>query len=214
MNKLIYIAVLITLLSSCDNGEDMFKENDNTPDLTIRGDNHTSYGRYTQDSLKFEDIYYSLHYLIEDEEDLEINIKVDSIFLFEIEKHKVVFGAQKVGSSNIYITVTDSWDKKDEITFNLTCFENLEPVADFEVEPLSGDREFRIDGSKSYDRDAKYGGNIVLYRFFVLGKQIDKMYHSAINYVFPSSGQFKVGLQVQDNNGDWSSLVQATISIP
>lgn len=213
MKNILYILAIVTILSSCDNSEDMFKDANNTPTITIKGGSNTSYGKHQNDSIKYEDVYYSLDYKIEDEESLKIEVKVDSIYRFEIKEDKIVFGTDKVGSSKIYITAVDSWGKKDELIFQLTCFKNLKPIAVLEVTPLTSVREYKIDASRSYDQDAKHGGKIDLYRFYVNGKEIEKTFHSYMNFTFPKTGEYKIGVQVKDNNDEWSELVQKTIII-
>ena len=213
MKNLIYIVFIAIALASCDSSEDMFKDTDKAPIVNIKGDRHTSFGKHQNDSLKLIKLYYYLEYKVEDEENIELEVQIDSIFRYEIKNDKIILGATKTGSSNIYITATDSWGKQDKVTFNLTCFNNLTPVATLKVEPLTNAREYKLDASASYDMDAKYGGKINLYRFYVNDKEIEKTYHSDMSYTFPKNGEYKVGVQVKDNNDEWSRLIQKTIII-
>ena len=213
MKRVLYLFLSLALLASCDTGEDSFYDSNETPTISIKGPSHASFGRYKSDSIKFENVYYSLDYLIQDEEKLHIDVHIDSVFRYEIEEDKIVIGAEKVGSSNIYITVTDAWKREDKLVFNLTCFKNLPPVASLKINPLQNVREYTFKAGGSYDRDAKYGGRIVLYRFFVNSKEIEKSFHSYMNYTFPKNGEYKIGVQVKDNNDEWSALVQKTVTI-
>lgn len=213
MKNTLYLFAVLATLSSCDTSEDMFKEKNTAPIITIKGGSNLSFGKHQNDSLKYEDVYYSMYYKIKDEELLKIEVKVDSIYRFEIEGDKIIFGAKKEGSSKIYLTTIDSWGKKDELIFQLTCFSNLKPIAVLEITSLASTREYKIDASKSYDQDAKSGGVITLYKFFVNGKEIEKTYHPYMNYTFPKTGEYKIGVQVKDNNNEWSGLVQKTIVI-
>ena len=213
MKNIIYILIIAISLVSCDSGEDMFKDSDQAPLLSIKGARHDSFGKHQKDSLKLEELYYSLDYKVEDEENIELDVQVDSIFRIEIKEDKIIIGAIKEGTSNIYITATDSWGKQDKITFKLTCFKNLSPVAALEIEPLSDVREYKLDASASYDQDQRYGGKVDLYRFFVNEKEIEKTFHTEMNYIFPSTGEYKVAVQVKDNNDQWSNHAQKTITI-
>ncbi|SMO89493.1 hypothetical protein SAMN06265379_11246 [Saccharicrinis carchari] len=213
MKNTLYLFLSLTLLASCDTGEDSFYHSNQAPTISIKGHSHTDFGKHQSDSVKFEEVYYQLDYLVLDEEKLDIDVAVDSIFRYEIEEDKIVFGAEKIGASNVYITVTDAWKREDKLLFNLTCFENLPPVASLQIDALQNVREYKFDAKGSYDTDAKYGGKIVLYRFFVNDKEIEKSYHTYMNYTFPKSGEYKIGVQVKDNNDEWSAIVQKTLTI-
>ncbi len=213
MNKYTILIALAIAFVACDTSEDYFKDSNLSPEILVKGQLQKTFSKELQDSVKLENTFYTLHYQLKDEEAIQVAVQVDSIFRYEINDETIIFGAEKAGTSNIYISAIDSWDRKAEVTIKLTCFKNLPPVSSLEVVALANEREYKLDAAKSLDQDAKYGGKITLYRFYINGKEIDKTYHSELNYTFPKTGEYKVGVQVQDNNGDWSKIAIRTINI-
>lgn len=213
IKNLILIAFIAVVMISCDTTEDIFENSNMIPVLTLKGGSHSDYGRHKYDSVKLENIFYDLDYRIIDEENIHLIIDIDSIFRYEVKDNRITIGTEKIGSSNIYLSVKDSWGKEDTITFNLTCFENKAPIAHLEIVKLNKEREYTLNASLSYDQDAKHGGEVILYRFYVNGKEIEKRFVDSISYTFPKEGEYKVGVQVKDNNEVWSPIVTQTINI-
>ena len=214
MKKLFFIITCTAIIfSSCDTTDDVFESSNTSPVLSLKSPYNTSFGDLGNDSIKISQEYYNLDFKIEDEELLTLDVEIDSIFKFEVKDNQIIFGAEKEGTSNITITVTDSWKNSDQVQFKLTCFTNLPAKAALEIKALSKIREKLLDASKSIDLDERYGGEIILYRFFVNGKEIEKTYHKAVSYTFPEVGEYRVGVQVMDNNEEWSSIVYQTINI-
>lgn len=206
-----FVAMLVT---SCDTSQDIFGSGNEAPRLLIKRPNDSVFGRKQTDTTKLNNGKYLLSYRIDDDESLDVSVSADPLFTAKTANGVVTVVPKGTGVGTLKLTVEDSWGSKDEITLQLTCIDNLLPKALLEVSDVQNfNSEKLIDASKSIDMDGAYGGRITLYRFLVNGKEIDKTYHPYIYYTFPSSGQFEVGLQVMDNNSQWSTVVYRKINI-
>ncbi|MAX26514.1 MAG: hypothetical protein CMJ19_18630 [Phycisphaeraceae bacterium] len=121
---------------------------------------------------------------------------------------------EQLGYHEIQIFAQDELDEYDTLTIKLTVFENLSPVAALSVKPtrVVSRYEYTIDGSGSYDRDAKFGGEIVLYRFGINSQEID-LKKPKFPYVFGGEQIVNISLRVQDSNGQWSDPIEGLYSI-
>ena len=121
---------------------------------------------------------------------------------------------EQLGYHEIQIFAQDELDEYDTLTIKLTVFENLSPVAALSVKPtrVVSRYEYTIDGSGSYDRDAKFGGEIVLYRFSINSQEID-LKKPKFPYVFGGEQIVNISLRVQDSNGQWSDPIEGLYSI-
>lgn len=121
---------------------------------------------------------------------------------------------EQLGYHEIQIFAQDQLDEFDTLTIQLTVFENLPPVASLSVKPtrVVSRYEYTIDGTDSYDKDAKFGGEIVLYRFSINSQEID-LKKPKFPYVFGGEQIVNISLRVQDSNGQWSDPVEGLYSI-
>lgn len=121
---------------------------------------------------------------------------------------------EQLGYHEIQLFAQDELDEYDTLTIKLTVFENLSPVAALTVKPtrVVSRYEYTIDGSGSYDRDAKFGGEIVLYRFSINSQEID-LKKPKFPYVFGGEQIVNISLRVQDSNGQWSDPIEGLYSI-
>lgn len=210
------VFIIAIIASSCDTTTDCFSGDNNAPTLLLKGPFDSEYSIKQTDSMKITQGYYLLDYKISDEEKLSLSIQSDTLFDFEISEDitQVAFASKEIGIGDIQFKVKDSWGRKAQISLALTCFKNIRPVARLNVSAIEGQvREVLIDASASYDADKKYGGKIVLYRFLVNGKEIEKTYHSSINYTYPETGQYEIGVEVMDNDQEWSSIAYKNITL-
>ena len=215
MKKLLYILTIgLITTSSCTNTDDVFKKDNSSPLIKLKGEYANEYSKNAIDSTKITQQYYELKYKIEDEENKSLQVGTNLRYETIKENHSgtIKFALDAIGEFDINISYRDSWGQKDNIEFKLIVFNNLPPVAKLEVSEISNN-EWLIDASTSYDRDKNFQGKIVLYRYFVNKKEIDKTYHSSIKYVFPESDTYEIGVQVKDNDNEWSELVYKTIKI-
>lgn len=118
------------------------------------------------------------------------------------------------GKHVFQLVAKDEFDARNSIIVELTAFENLMPVAILSVERDGGlgRYHFEFEADESYDRDSKYGGALIEYEFSLLDKRF-RILEKKMEYVFPGSGVYEIGLRVKDNNGKWSPRVTDVISI-
>ena len=205
---LIIVLVLLIIISSCDTSSDYYDDLNNKPQISVKGPFDTDFGRKHIDSLKITSGDYVLFYNISDEETLNLTLTYDPVFTVQYDHEKIIVSADEICAGNLYLSTKDTFGAVDEMTIQIVFYGNLPPVAILDIYDVPGfPFEKRIDASRSYDQDAKYGGEIVLYRFLINGKEIQKMYHPYMYYTFPRSGQYDVRLEVMDNEGAWSRAV-------
>ena len=203
------------MLVACNTSDDYFKKFNQKPEITIKGINDGSFSRRESDSIKIK-YEYHLYYQALDVRGVKLPVYVncDSHLSYEIDDEKIVISAHRTGKRKFILSTKDIFGATDQLTIDFECFENLKPVAILEIEDIPGFRfEKKLNASKSYDQDEKYGGKISLYRFIVNKKEIDKTYHSEINYTFPLSGEYKIELQVRDNDNTWSDVTHKILII-
>jgi len=222
MKTIIYIIIGISIIS-CNNRLDPLEKANRTPVFTINGQDNSwssdneDYFSLLEDSVK---IFrkYKINYKIEEEEQVSIFLKKDgykgrSTYLGEkisdstevlVGEGKIEYTPYQVGLNSFNYTITDPYDNEATVKINLTCFDNLYPVSDFNIEYLGikSNYEYTIDARSSYDADAKFGGGLLRYRLMV---DLDTMYtpSGVFNYVFPSSGSYTIAIQTMDNDSVW-----------
>ncbi len=212
-NTIYAFLIFITgVFCSCDKSEDYFKDSNTSPEVSYRAEDDTCYTNFSTDSAKLSNSYYDLYYSIDDEENLDLSIDTDLRYEIDSEEGYVRFALDEEGTYSVSLNCTDSWNQNDNAYFKLVIYDNSIPIAALTLTQIDG-REWEIDASESYDQDEDEGGEIAIYRYYVNDKEIDKTYHSSINYIFPEDDTYEVGLQVQDNDGSWSEKVTQTINI-
>ncbi len=201
---------LITLLSfnSCDNRKDYFEGYNNAPSLRIFRNSSQIQGESYSDSLKIG-VPYALDYLLSDEEALTLStVCLNSKISSSVVDGKVFVNGSSDGLTQLKISAKDSYGKSAEFDLELTVFRNLPPVASLSADiiAVSSPYEVEVNASKSFDRDAKWGGRIIKYKYSFTGYDMPETTLSTIRYIFGSAGQKKIEVKVLDNNGDWSSV--------
>lgn len=118
---------------------------------------------------------------------------------------------------DVVVEVKDVDDVRGEVgKLTLTVLGNYLPKANIsDIGPDTNNFPYahNIDGCNSIDGDADYGGEIVKYRFTIVGdvegveEELFYVYEGddcKINYAFPGSGIYTITLEVMDNDGAWS----------
>lgn len=138
--------------------------------------------------------------------DRNINLKEDEL-VFE-------YYPERYGDHVFQLVASDAFGAQNAIIVELTAFENLPPVSILSVERNGalGKYHFEFDGSESFDRDEKYGGELIEYEFSLLDKRF-RVLKPVLEYVFPGGGVYEIDLRVKDNNGKWSNKVTEVITI-
>jgi len=221
MNVRLMIYVLFVLgIAACDSTLEDFAKLDVSPIINLRLD-------VNRDSIKIAEKTgeeeYTIRFAISDEdaENLIITTVTNSIGEFsEITQidnidslYSIEYTPKVEGWHNLTLYVQDRFNRKAEVAFRLFAFENLVPNAVLLVKSLSDNtlREFIFDASQSYDRDSAYGGGITLYKFLI-GEEEITLEESNMKFLFPQNlSEAKIGLQIMDNDGTWSEIVEETV---
>jgi hypothetical protein len=215
--KKILIAGLLTLLISCNDQEDMFEKINNKPLIKISKTEVNLFVSTIYDSVKIGQDY-AIKYQISDEQNLQMLIKKnfenDSVITDNNGNVKIINKTE--GVCTIDFIVNDCYTQKDTAEIKLFAFKNLAPICSFivviptaKLDPL----ERLIDASASFDLDKKWGGKIVKYRYKIGSNYIVENTKNKISYIFGSSGVKRISVQVQDNEGIWSSEVSQNIEV-
>ncbi|MEM9339806.1 MAG: PKD domain-containing protein [Bacteroidota bacterium] len=128
----------------------------------------------------------------------------------------ITMEALVTGGSSLTLTFVsvDAFSQSDTAVLELTVFDNLLPVVNFEVQrDPSGSLVRRIDLSSSFDEDARHGGAISSYHW-VIDETEFVLSQPFISHAFPSSGTFPVVVYVTDNNGSQSLSKSINVFIP
>jgi hypothetical protein len=223
MKSILYIFIGLSIVS-CNNRLDPLKEANTSPLFNVNGANNIwaseeakEYSTIINDSVKIFRTY-SFNYKIEEEEQATVFLKTDGF------KGKTEYESESIGDSveiivgegileytpyieglnSFNYTITDPYKNSSAVSINLTCFENLLPVSDFEVtlEGINDPLEYRIDSRSSFDADAKFGGGLLRYRLMI---DLDTIYNPSglFHYIFNQQGNYTIGVQVMDNDSIW-----------
>ncbi|MBC7391323.1 MAG: PKD domain-containing protein [Opitutaceae bacterium] len=108
------------------------------------------------------------------------------------------------GNSLIVFQVKDEFDKMTSKKIEIVTFENLAPEAYMKVVPsgMFSDKEYKLDATGSFDRDAKFGGTITSYTFTINGKSFETVDGSPIaSWIFGDKGKYNISVTVKDSDG-------------
>jgi len=206
--------IILFIVSACTTTDDYFRQFNQKPEITVKGSFDEEFSQKTSDSMKVNQNYHLYYNISDEEENLKIFVDCDNFFTYVIDDEKIQITSKNPVTGRFRIYTKDSFGDIGDLTMQLTFFRNKPPVAILEIEDIQGfDNEKKLNASKSYDTDSDFGGRITIYRFFVNNKEIEKTYHSYINYTFPLSGTYEVGLAVRDNDYEWSEITYKTLII-
>jgi hypothetical protein len=121
------------------------------------------------------------------------------------------FFPDSLGTSDLMFTATNRFGKISSVHARVCYFDNIPPKPILSVTRTNNTTsyEYQIDGSGSYDGDAKFGGYIIGYTF-TLDHQVIQTQRSSIKYIFPAPGAYTIVLAVKDNN---NAIVSTTFTI-
>lgn len=219
------ISLLFILNISCDTTEDFYIETNDPPEITFTFlDNRisiyddsakvssTSFGGYQQNVTVFDrnDNVSQVTFRVTSGQGKVLNngfVKRDELLSDERNQdiYEFIYYPDRIGYHEVQIFAEDNLLGMDTVVIRLTAFDNLtaKPVLKVRPSRILGDYEYILDASESYDRDRKYGGDIIRYRFFVNNTPIETVDNS-LRYIFGGRDIVVLGLQVQDNNFVWS----------
>jgi hypothetical protein len=124
------------------------------------------------------------------------------------------FEAASSGDVKVRIQAFDILDQPAGADVEFFIFENLGPVASFQLEKIgvNSPLEYDLDASASIDQDAAQGGFIQLYEWTIDGATIETS-SPVIRHVFGQAKGYEIKLRVQDNDAEWSSFETQIVEI-
>jgi hypothetical protein len=194
--------------SSCDNRKDYFIDVNKAPSLTLVKNGVELTGSTFADSLKIGEPL-SFHYVITDEEKIKIQVvQQQQSNIVEASSESISFTGVTEGQNIVSLTAKDSFNEEAKFSITFTIFRNIAPVAVFTVKKIgvSSPYEYEVDASASYDKDARFNGEIVEYEYTLANYKFSSPLNK-VRYVFGSAGQKQIRVRVKDNSGDWSAQV-------
>ena len=212
MKKIIYFLFLGLIISSCSDYEDCFEDKNDAPQIKLTTNNGQEFPESFLDSLKIENKFYTLKYKVEDEEiNLAIEYSCDKeSTTIKHEDGKLIINPTELGEHKIQLKTMDGFGRESSHDVTIVAFDNLPPVAKLDLiegEGMLHKYERKIDASKSFDKDEKFGGKITMYEFRVENQEFIRTPDNFMDYIFPRSGSYRISLRVQDHNGVWSETI-------
>lgn len=223
--KIILSVSFFVVLHSCSDRYKALAELDKEPEIRFVKDAATY--SYLKDSCKFfPNSYYNLQVSIRDTNQNLQKLEFESIpndsklYVGHVEyTHSIPIDyplfhinilPSKIGTEHYTFTLTDRFNKTDVAELDLVTFANLPPVALFDVNEIrqNDPLEYELDGSASFDSDAKFGGKIVEYKWIINNADSISSLAPKIRYIFPQQGLFKIDLKVKDNEGAVTTLTK------
>lgn len=127
----------------------------------------------------------------------------------EYQFMNVNYFPDSLGTSDLEFTATNRFGKTSTAHAKIVYFDNLPPTSVLKINRTDNTSafEYTIDGSSSYDADARFGGYITGYTFS-LDNQVINTQRSNIKYIFPSAGDYVITLSVRDNNNSTNTVTQ------
>jgi hypothetical protein len=131
------------------------------------------------------------------------------------EPVQINFIGRKQGQVAGTLEFSDYYGEKSSTLLELFVFNNLYPVCRLQIKEVKelSDYEYLIDLSSSFDRDARFGGNITTYEYKIGNYYSLTTDRDAIYHIFPTAGTYDVKCRVKDNDGAWSDIVSTKITI-
>ncbi|MGF7083022.1 PKD domain-containing protein [Mucilaginibacter sp. UYCu711] len=221
-------AALIT--GGCDNRVDVFANIDTPPVMTFQKESKTL--NILSDSIKKKEgvNYYPLVLNINAPTSQVSNLTYEingqnGHFIYrsftikdgklptDYQNLNLNFFPDSLGISDIIFTATNRFGKLSSAHAKICYFDNLPPKSVMNITRTTNKDayEYQIDGSSSFDGDAKFGGYLKGF-CFALDNQVIVTQHSSIKYIFPTAGQYTIGLTVTDSNNATHSITQ-TITV-
>lgn len=230
-NYILLILFATGFIAGCDNREDFFITNSMAPTIGIaKGDKVYS---FLADSIKVTNPsqqYYPIEIRLGSKTS-EINSLTYRISKgkghLELREQKVLsnnlpseysaitvkYIPESLGEHELTFTAKNRFGAKSDLITDILFFKNLPPAAVFEIHKVdSGTKlEYLFDASKSSAGDAKFGGYLKKYIFKVNDQEYE-LKSDKFSYIFPTSGEYSIGLKVIDGDGE-SNEIMKTIKI-
>jgi hypothetical protein len=233
MKKLIYISLAV-LLAACDKREALILTVNDAPTLSLNDiSGPVSLKDSIKLSLKNSQKYYEVKLQATDKNNNLSALKwewlsgtgtvlqdgnllpTSSILLPTDGLLNLRFAPGNTGLNRIVVTATDQFDVSAAFIIELTGFVNLAPVGKLALIPKRqyDELDYALDASASFDRDAKYGGQIARYIYKIGNENTIFIDQPIYRHVFEEKKQYFISLQVQDNDGEYSTVFSGNFDI-
>lgn len=213
MKRMLLPLLASFLLLGCNEATDYFFEFNTKPSTYIvMNDEVDSLG--FKDSIKIGGKPIEFELVVNDEEQLNPVLEYDTtrfMVTYNDEYETYMIEAIREGRGEVTFIGVDSFNEQSNYTFELLSFDNLLPECIFTVE-LDGNRIISVDAENSYDRDKRFGGQIVEYEYNLNGYKFTSEKDN-IYYTFGSNGNKLIKVRVKDNDNAWSEWKQQYISV-
>jgi hypothetical protein len=236
MKRFFIVVFNVLLFAACDYNMDSFRRGNQAMTFEIRTSDGVQKGmnKYT-DSIKIAQIRTVQLTLKDDVKSLNTKVYFDrgenniSAILNNADtiKHNVSytinidkpmqidFIGRKQGAVTGTLEFVDYYGETSSISLELFVFNNLYPVCRLQIKEVKelSDYEYLIDLSSSFDRDARFGGNVISYEYKIGNYYSLTTEKEAIYHIFPTAGTYDVKCRVKDNDGAWSDVVTTKVII-
>lgn len=213
----------MVVLISCDKRKDYYGDINEPSDVNIALLNsHSSYSatineKNYKDTLKLNQIY-KMNIALADESNFvkvvflgDGALAIDSVVFASGDvacgMHLFEWTAVNEGLNNFVLKFTDVYGVESIYNFQIFVFENKTPVTSWELfhvgnlDPL--EKKIVVTGE---DGDQIYGGNILYYEY-VIGSDTTFYPGNQFFYVFPSAGNYTIGVRAMDSNYEWGNQI-------
>lgn len=249
--RILYLIVMgaLFLLGSCDDRDQYFLESIISPEASFAKDSivtsitdslkHSikSSGQY-QKEIFFDPLNFNI-------KDLRVMASAATLGVFSINGQKIdpgkvnlglitdslkgkivlrfVPAPEATGVQDFDLTFIDRFKKEANLTFRIVLFKNISPVAMVSATRVGAIQalEYQIDGSQSFDRDAKFGGRVIRWNYTIEGntkngsfiQKLEGLSTPKIGYIFPEEGRYSITVTVMDNNGTLSEAQKVEVDV-
>jgi hypothetical protein len=206
---------MTSLFSACDSRKDYIFENLEKPVITISKNSSGVGESFITDSIKLNygiySIFYITNFAVKGNVTLEYDKTAMDVTLNE-NLHSITVKPLKSGGYYLNVNYTDVYNNTSFAKLYLNIFDNLAPVTIFEY-TVTSDNRVIINLEKSFDKDQKFGGKIVEYRYQIRSNYDFNSPSPKKEIQYPSKGTFPATFWVKDNNDVWSDPLNTFITL-
>jgi len=191
MREILILPIIFMILLSCDNREDIFKQNNTKPYVGLKSASGVEeYSQTLVDTFKTGTDGYEAKIKIEDNHSFE---NLDIQFLFEedkegeiqIEDSILLYTPNNPGLHSVQIRVIDPYGTTGDAYLILKVYDNYPPIPALTFSKLNNGN-YRVNASASYDPD----GEIVKYE-----------YEYGVNTISTTEDKVEIWAEHLENNG-------------
>lgn len=231
---IIYLLISLVSITSCDYEKDLFEMQNDSPGIQFMY--KETYAETIEDSLKISDkelgntpIPFQIK-INDRSQNLTItanNINRGELFIngsrltspIGVKSnniHNLEYIPNVQGQHELEFIVKDTYGKSKTCKSIFYIFNNLLPEAEIDIKVIGQNSpyEIEISGERSYDKDSKWGGKVVTYKYKV-GSYYEYTSSSfkSIKHILPGPGKYIISLQVIDNDNGESQTKFKEITI-